>query len=56
VAEAGVDAPEDADELFVIKSPSQQGVAIIRAPLSGPSRMARAEDALKATVCSQLKQ
>jgi uncharacterized membrane protein len=56
VAEAGVDAPEDADELFVIKSPSQQGVAIIRAPLSGPSRMARAEDALKTTVCSQLKQ
>ena len=56
VAEAGVDAPEDADELFVIKSPSQQGVAIIRAPLSGPSRMARAEDALKTTICSQLKQ
>src|SRR5262245_34333629 len=56
VAEAGVDAPEDADELFVIKSPSQQGVAIIRAPLSGPSRMASAEDALKATICTQLKQ
>jgi len=55
VAEAGVDAPEDADELFVIKSPGREGVAIIRAPLSGPSRMARAEDALKATVCSPLK-
>ena len=55
VAEAGVDAPEDADELFVVKSPAREGVAIIRAPLSGPSRMARAEDALKATVCSPLK-
>ncbi|MET0157215.1 MAG: DUF1254 domain-containing protein, partial [Methyloceanibacter sp.] len=38
VAEAGVDAPEDADELFVVKSPAREGVAIIRAPLSGPSR------------------
>ena len=46
---------EDADELFVIKSPAREGVAIIRAPLSGPSRMARTEDALKATVCSPLK-
>ena len=55
VAEAGVDAPEDADELFVIKSPAREGVAIIRAPLAGPSRIASAEDALKATVCSQLK-
>jgi len=55
VAEAGVDAPEEADELFVIKSPVQEGLAVIRAPLSGPSRTARAEAALKATVCSPLK-
>ena len=55
VAEAGVDAPEGADELFVIKSPVPEGVAIVRAPLSGPSRTARAEDALKATICSKLK-
>ena len=55
VAEAGVDAPEEADELFVIKSPVQEGLAVIRAPLSGPSRTAHAEAALKATVCSPLK-
>ena len=55
VAEAGVDAPEDADELFVIKSPAREGIAMIRAPLAGPSRIASAEDVLKATVCSQLK-
>ena len=55
VAEAGVDAPEDADELFVIKSPGPEGVAIIRAPLSGPSSSASAEEALEATVCSPLK-
>ena len=35
VAEAGVDAPEGADELFVIKSPVREGVAIVRAPLPG---------------------
>jgi uncharacterized membrane protein len=55
VAEAGVDAPEDADELFVIKSPTREGIAMIRAPLAGPSRIASAEDVLKATVCSQLR-
>jgi uncharacterized membrane protein len=55
VEEAGVDAPEGTDELFVIKSPVQEGVAIIRAPLSGPSRTARAENALKATACGPLK-
>jgi len=32
-----------------------EGVAIVRAPLSGASRTARAEDALKATICSKLK-
>jgi uncharacterized membrane protein len=51
VAEAGVDAPEESDEVFVIKSPVEQGIAMIRAPLSGPSRAPREEDALKATAC-----
>jgi hypothetical protein len=32
-----------------------EGIAIVRAPLSGPSRTASAEDALKATICSKLK-
>jgi len=52
VAEAGVDAPEASDEVFVVKSPVEQGIAMIRAPLSGQSRAASAEEALKATVCS----
>ena len=51
VAEAGVDAPEESDEVFVVKSPVGQGIAMIRAPLSGPSRAARTEEALKATSC-----
>lgn len=51
VAEAGVDAPEEADEVVVIKSRVTQGIAMIRAPLSGPSRGARIEEALKATYC-----
>jgi uncharacterized membrane protein len=55
VAEAGVDAPEGADELFVVKSPAEEGVAIVRAPLSGPSRSEDAEAALKAVVCFPLK-
>jgi uncharacterized membrane protein len=52
VAEAGVDAPEESDEVFIVKSPVEQGIAMIRAPLSGQSRAASAEEALKATVCS----
>ena len=51
VAEAGVDAPEESDEVFVVKSPVEQGIAMIRAPLSGPSRAPSAETALKATAC-----
>jgi len=51
VAEAGVDAPEEADEVVVVKSPVTQGIAMIRAPLSGPSRGARIEEALKAAYC-----
>jgi uncharacterized membrane protein len=51
VAEAGVDAPEEADEVVVVQSPVTQGIAMIRAPLSGPSRGAGIEEALKATYC-----
>jgi uncharacterized membrane protein len=55
VEEAGVDAPEGADELFVIKSPTPDGVAILRAPLAGQSRAASAEGALQATICNPMK-
>lgn len=52
VAEAGVDAPEEADQVVVVTSPVEEGVAVIRAPLSGPSHANRAEEALKATSCA----
>jgi len=51
VAEAGVDAPEESDEVVVVKSPVREGIAMIRAPLSGPSHALRAEQALKSTSC-----
>jgi len=52
VAEAGVDAPEEADQVAVVTSPSKEGVAVIRAPVVGPSRAGRAEEALKGTSCA----
>ena len=51
VEEAGVDAPESSDEVLVVNAPVTEGIALIRAPLAGPSRAARAESALKATSC-----
>jgi uncharacterized membrane protein len=51
VEEAGVDAPESSDEVVVVNSPVAEGIALIRAPLVGPSRSARAEQALKTTFC-----
>jgi len=51
VAEAGVDAPEESDEVFVVKSPVEQGIAMIRAPLSDPRHARSAETPLKATAC-----
>jgi uncharacterized membrane protein len=51
VAEASVDAPEALDEVIVVNSPTSEGVALIRAPLAGASRAARAEQALERTSC-----
>jgi uncharacterized membrane protein len=51
VAEEGADAPEDSDEVVVVKSPVNEGIAMIRAPLAGASHATRAEEALKATYC-----
>lgn len=51
VPEASPDAPEEADEAVVVKSPVKQGIALIRAPLAGPSYASRAEESLKATYC-----
>jgi len=35
----------------VVTSPVKEGIALIRAPLSGPSRSAEAERALKSAYC-----
>jgi len=51
VEEAGVDSPESSDEVIVVNSPVSEGVALIRAPLAGPSRASFAERALAATSC-----
>ena len=51
VEEASVDAPELSDDVIVVSSPVTEGIALIRAPLAGPSRADRAERALKATSC-----
>jgi len=55
VAEVGVDAPEAFDNVVVVSSPVVEGIALIRAPLAGPSRGAEAERALKATYCGPHK-
>ncbi|MEZ5827808.1 MAG: DUF1254 domain-containing protein [Hyphomicrobiales bacterium] len=52
VAEVGVDAPEAFDNVVVVTSPVVEGIALIRAPLAGPSRSAKAERALKAANCT----
>ena len=41
VEEAGVDSPESTDEVLVVNSPVNEGIALIRAPLKGPSRAAQ---------------
>ncbi len=51
VAEAGVDAPEAAERVLVVNAPASEGVALIRAPLAGPSGAARAERGLKGAFC-----
>ncbi|MGE5260361.1 MAG: DUF1254 domain-containing protein [Actinomycetota bacterium] len=52
VEDTGVDSPESSDEILVVNSPVSEGIAMIRAPLKGPSRAARADQALKATSCA----
>lgn len=51
VEEAGVDAPETADNVIVVNSPVNEGIALLRLPLAGPSRANYAERALLATSC-----
>ncbi len=51
VIEESLDAPEDADKVAVVRAPTDRGIALIRAPLTGPSFSGRAETALKKTTC-----
>jgi uncharacterized membrane protein len=53
VEEAGVDAPEGSEDVIVVNAPVSEGIALIRAPLAGPSRALYAERALKATSCAR---
>ena len=51
VEEAGVNSPETSEEILVVNSPVTEEIAMIRAPLKGPSRAERADEALKTTSC-----
>ena len=51
VTDVAADATEGLEDLVVVNSPVTKGIALIRAPLAGPSRGSEAERALKATYC-----
>ncbi|MFD0986760.1 DUF1254 domain-containing protein [Methyloligella solikamskensis] len=51
VIEEGVDAPVEADQVAVVRSPTFEGLAVIRAPLQGQSEAAGAEEALANAYC-----
>jgi uncharacterized membrane protein len=53
VADATSDSPEALENLLVVNSPSSKGIALIRAPLAGPSRSFEAERALQKSYCGQ---
>ena len=44
------------DEVLVVNAPVTEGIALIRAPLAGPSRAPRAENALKDSLVRPLHQ
>lgn len=51
LSDATGDSPEALENLVVVNSPVKKGIALIRAPLAGPSRSGEAENALKDTYC-----
>lgn len=51
VIEEGVDAPVEADQVAIVRSPTLEGLAVIRAPLNGRSEAHRAELALASSYC-----
>jgi uncharacterized membrane protein len=55
IAEVGVDSPEAFDNVVVVNSPVVEGIALVRAPLTGESRSAEAVRALNDTYCGPHK-
>lgn len=53
VFEIGASILDDLDDLLVVAAPQTRGIAMIRAPLPGPSHAARTEQALKQSSCSR---
>lgn len=53
ITEASADAPEGQDQIILVTSPVSVGIAMIRAPLPGPSYAERAEAALSGAECGQ---
>lgn len=53
IFEIGANILDDIDDLVVVASPEREGIAMIRAPLSGPSYALRTELALKRGSCSR---
>ncbi|ODA66862.1 hypothetical protein A7A08_02159 [Methyloligella halotolerans] len=51
VIEEGVDAPVEADQVAVVRSPTFEGIAVIRAPLNDQSEASVAEQALANAYC-----
>ena len=50
---AGASLLDEVEDLIVVDSPVREGVAVIRAPLLGPSYAAQTEAALKRSTCSR---
>ncbi len=53
IFEVGASILDDIEDLVVVASPVREGIAMIRAPLAGPSYAARTEDALRRSGCSR---
>jgi len=53
IFEVGANILDDVDDVVVVATPERQGVAMIRAPLAGPSYAGRIENALKQGSCSR---
>lgn len=53
IFEVGANILDDIDDLVVVASPERTGIAVIRAPLAGPSYAARTDDAMQKISCSR---